>query len=237
MPIQPGLSGTCPHCTVAVRFEPCTASAGHASFQTYQFNCQTPGGFHLMLSVAACPNCGKPIVRALHLTCPGDNKPRPLDMTLWPDTADRPVPMDVEAEAPGLAADFREGVAVLPKSKKASAALSRRCLQYVLTHKGGAKKRDLADQIDEVLPHLPTRLAENVDAIRNVGNFAAHPLKSTSSGQIVEVEDGEAEWLLDVLEDIFDHYYVSPARHATKRNALNQKLSGLGKPPLKTSPP
>ena len=37
------------------------------------------------------------------------------------------------------------------KSKKASAALSRRCLQFVLREKGGASSRDLSKQIDEVL--------------------------------------------------------------------------------------
>jgi hypothetical protein len=33
-----------------------------------------------------------------------------------------------------------------------------------------------------------------LDAIRTIGNFAAHPIKSTSSGEIVDVEPGEAEW-------------------------------------------
>jgi hypothetical protein len=124
---------------------------------------------------------------------------------------------------------------VFPKSKKASAALSRRCLQFVLVHKGGVKSKDLAGQIEEVLAALPSALAENVDASRQVGNFAAHPLKSKSSGEIVDVEDGEAEWLLDVLEELFEHYYVTPAQAAARRAALNQKLSSLGKPPLKSS--
>jgi len=41
---------------------------------------------------------------------------------------------------------------------------------------------------------LPGHLAEDLDAIRNVGNFAAHPMKSTHTGDIVEVEPQEAEW-------------------------------------------
>ena len=80
---------------------------------------------------------------------------------------------------------------------------------------------------------LPSSLADNVDAVRQVGNFAAHPIKSTSSGEIVEVEENEAEWLLDVLEGLFDFYYVAPARAASKRDALNQKLADAGKPQLK----
>ena len=156
-----------------------------------------------------------------------------IQSIVYPDAVNRPLPGEVEAEAPELAADFREAVAVYPKSKQASAALSRRCLQLILTTKGSATKRELADQIEEVLPKLPHELAENVDAIRHVGNFAAHPLKSKSTGEILKVEEGEAEWLLDVLEELFEYYYIAPARAAAKRAALNQKLSDLGKPPMK----
>jgi hypothetical protein len=152
---------------------------------------------------------------------------------LWPDSINRTVPAEVEAASKALATDFAEADAVYPKSKQASAALSRRCLQFILTDKGGAKNKDLVDQIDEVLPTLPKELALNVDAIRHVGNYAAHPTKSKSSGEIVQVEEGEAEWLLDVIEELFDHYYVAPSAAAQRRNALNAKLAAIGKPPLK----
>lgn len=128
------------------------------------------------------------------------------------------MPPAVEQENPALAADFRDASAVFPISQKASAALSRQCLQAILVDKGGATKRDLADQIDEVLDKLPTHLAANVDAIRHVGNFAAHPIKSKSTGEIADVEEGEAEWCLDVLEQLFDHY-VAPAVAAEKRGS------------------
>jgi len=103
----------------------------------------------------------------------------------------------------------------------------------VLTEAGGAKKKDLSDQIDEVLPRLPSHLAESVDAIRVVGNFAAHPIKSQSSGEIVEVEPGEAEWNLDVLDGLFDFYYVQPKRTKQRKAAIDKKLKEAGKPPLK----
>jgi hypothetical protein len=118
-------------------------------------------------------------------------------------------------------------------SPKASAALSRRCLQTVLAEAGGAKSRDLSDQIDEVLPKLPSHLAESVDAIRVVGNFAAHLIKSKSSGEIVDVEPGEAEWNLEVLDGLFDFYYVQPEKTKQRKTALGQKLREAGKPPLK----
>lgn len=118
-------------------------------------------------------------------------------------------------------------------SPKASAALSRRCLQHVLRDGAKTKKKDLADQIDEVLPTLPSHTAGLIDAVRTIGNFAAHPIKSTHTGEIIDVEPGEAELLLDVLEEVFDFYFVKPAETKKKRDAINAKLAAAGKPPLR----
>jgi hypothetical protein len=80
---------------------------------------------------------------------------------------------------------------------------------------------------------LPSHLSEAIDSIRVLGNFAAHPIKSTNSGEIVDVETGEAEWLLDTLEGLFDFYFVQPVISQKKLEALNQKLAEAGKPTLK----
>lgn len=128
---------------------------------------------------------------------------------------------------------------VLPDSPKASAALSRRCLQNVLRENLGIKKHDLSQEIDEVLKQriLPPSVAADLDAVRAAGNFAAHPIKSAATGEITDVEPGEAEWLLDVLEAMFEVLFVEPKKSAARREALNQKLAAAGKPLLKLAPP
>jgi len=112
--------------------------------------------------------------------------------------------------------------------------LSRRCLQHLLREKAGVKHSELAKEIDQVLSSsgLPSHLAEAIDAIRNIGNFAAHPIKSTASGEVTEVEPGEAEWNLDVLDGLFDFYFVQPAILKKRRDNLNSKLAAAGKPPV-----
>lgn len=145
----------------------------------------------------------------------------------------RPLPpKDVPED---FAADYREAAAVLTESPKASAALSRRCLQHLIREQAGIKKPDLAKEIDELLSSkvLPSHLAEAIDAIRNIGNFAAHPIKTTATGEVVPVEPGEAEWTLDVLDGLFDFYFVQPALLKAKRDALNAKLASANKPPIK----
>jgi hypothetical protein len=151
---------------------------------------------------------------------------------VFPRAATRgPAPSDVPLS---LAADFNEAGAVFSVSAKASAALGRRCLQGVLRDKGYTQ-HDLVGAIDAVLKSktLPSHLADNLDAVRNIGNFAAHPLKNTNTGEILPVEPEEAEWNLDVFEGLFDFYYVEPARAQAKRDALNEKLKAAGKPPMK----
>jgi Domain of unknown function (DUF4145) len=147
-------------------------------------------------------------------------------------TTRSPCPPEVP---PSIAEDYTEACLVLADSPKASAALSRRCLQNVLRDAAKVKPSNLADEIQQVLDrgHLPSHLAEIVDAVRQTGNFAAHPVKSQVSGQILPVEPHEAEWNLDVLEALFDFYYVQPMIIAKKRAALNAKLQEAGKKPMK----
>jgi hypothetical protein len=131
--------------------------------------------------------------------------------------------------------DYQEAYALVDLSPKASAALSRRCLQRLLHEKANVNTGELNTEIQKVLElnQLPAYLAKAIDAIRNVGNFAAHPLKSTRTNEIMDVEPGEAQWLLDVLENLFDFYFVQPAELARKRDALNKKLQEAKKPRMR----
>ena len=170
-----------------------------------------------------CPACGRIVIGVRFNADPIETvHPVPTSRRFVPNEATEP-----------FRTDFMEASEVLRGSPKASAALSRRCLQAVLREKGGVKHSDLSKEIDEALTKLPSHLARAIDAVRNIGNFAAHPLNDTSTGSIVDVEPGEAEWLLDVLEGLFDFYFVQPDLLQKRRDALNAKLSAMGKPPLK----
>jgi hypothetical protein len=126
-------------------------------------------------------------------------------------------------------------VRILPLAADASAALSRRLLQDLIRETAGITKRTLNEEIEALLESnmLPSDLANDVDAIRQVGNFAAHPIKSQSTGEVVDVELGEADWLVEVLEELFDFYFVRPKVRARRREKLNEKLTDAGKPDLK----
>ena len=216
--IEAGSRGKCPHCLTVVKFE---APAIQAQYKIVQEGSKQT----VVVLTAACPDCGR-LIFSIRVVKGVDSSPQ-MDRVIWPISSARSsAPDDVPQE---MRADFDEAGLVLPISAKASAGLSRRCLQQVLTEAGKTKSDDLSKQIDEVLPSLPSHIGSNLDAVREIGNFAAHPRKSQSAGTILDVEPGEAEWNLDVLEALFDFYYVRPEQERKKREQLNAKLREAGK--------
>jgi hypothetical protein len=124
-----------------------------------------------MYRSAHCPGCRNFIIEL----APGaDQEPLTPWRQVYPIGANRG---SVPTEIPVLIAqDYVEACNVLPISAKASAALSRRCLQNML-HEGGYKARDLSKEIDLLLNEtdprkaLPHKLRETVDAIRKFREF------------------------------------------------------------------
>ena len=225
----------CPHCLVAclmprpVRDWP----LGHDS------------DGHWWCESRLCPNCGKVVAWLAHseaLAVDRSGIQRPHGWQQWslvrPKASGRPpVPPEVPEE---FAEDYMEACLVIADSPKASAALSRRCLQHILREKAQVQDPDnLARAIQEVVNNasLPSDISSSLDAVRNIGNFSAHPNKSVNTGTIVDVEPGEAEWCLEVIEILFDHYFVRPADIQRRRQAVDNKLVDTGKPPMVAPPP
>ncbi len=217
----------CPHCLVTFHDNPELVPLGD----------DEEAQWHLVRQI--CPACKRFVLQLLYNSLGRNTRGerfvtnRKSTRLVWPKAPSRtPLPEEVPVN---FAQDYAEACLVLADSPKASAALSRRCLQHILREKAGVKKADLADEIQQVIDSgkLPSHLSESLDAVRNIGNFAAHPIKSKTSGEVVDVEPGEAEWNLDVLEALFDFFFVQPEILKRKRAALNQKLDELGKPPMK----
>ena len=218
----------CPHCLVEF----------HDNVEAIAIAHDEDGDWGMLKRL--CPNCNRLVLQlaqgmlVAHPVHGGVRFVQPINEVLvHPKRSSRAsLPPDVPIE---FTQDYNEACVVLADSAKASAALSRRCLQFLLRSQAKVKHGNLAEEIQEVMDSktLPSHLSESLDAIRNIGNFAAHPMKSKSTGEIVEVEPGEAEWNLDVLESLFDFYFVQPAMLKKKRDRLNKKLADAGKPAMK----
>lgn len=218
----------CPHCLVEI----------HSRSSRTEIGKDKDGKWYIESN--RCPSCDRNSYKLQNYELKAHphiagmiNEIERSSILIYPKASNRnPVPQEVPIE---FAKDYNEACLVLADSPMASSALSRRSLQHILREKLAIKKADLAKEIQEVIDKvlLPADLLESIDAIRNIGNFAAHPIKSQSSGEIVDVEPGEAEWNLDVIEMLFDYLFVRPELVKRKKAALNLKLSDAGKPNMK----
>ncbi len=227
-------SQKCPHCRLSY------FARGYPWTQVARMN-EGADGYWWVRS-EQCPSCLKVIVwlmaaadRGTHMPGSGQEWPNKVikENLVHPrETGRPPVPTEVPPE---FSEDYVEACLVLADSPKASAALSRRCLQLILREKAGVQNPDnLLRAIEEAVadPSIPTGIKDSLDAVRNIGNFAVHPNKGLNTGDVVPVEPGEAEWCLDVVEVLFDFYFVGPADVQRRRDALNAKLSEMGKPSM-----
>jgi len=217
----------CPHCSIHF----------HDNWEASQIRREgaqlsDPSG-RWLYRTASCPGCENVTIELGQII---DSLGNDIWGRVYPVGANRgPVPKEVPGN---IAQDYVEACNVLSISAKASAALSRRCLQHML-RSHGYKARDLANEIDllfneaDPLKALPLRLRQTIDAIRNFGNFAAHPNEDKATLDIIDVEPHEAEWCLETIEELFEHFYVGPAVAAAKKAALNAKLASGGKPNAK----
>lgn len=205
----------CPHCLTSF----------HEAWKTVKLLDET-GSFSNLSNVSTdhliCPECRKAVVRLRIASA--INGYEYLKFITYPRATGRPpVPVEVQGV---YAADYKEACSVLADSPKASAALGRRLLQHIIREKAGITRKTLDAEITDLIDSgkLPSYLAEAIDGVRSVGNFASHPVKSTNTGEIVDVEPGEAEWLLDTIDGMFDFYFVQPALLKAKREALIRNL-------------
>jgi hypothetical protein len=102
--------------------------------------------------------------------------------------------------------DYQEACAIKELSPKASATLARRCLQGMIRDFHGIAKKRLVDEIEALRDKIDARTWEGIDAIRKVGNIGAH--MEADIDVIVDVDPGEAETLLKLIEALVKEWYI-----------------------------
>ena len=127
-----------------------------------------------------------------------------------------------------LRRDYEEACAIRDLSPKASATITRRCIQGIIRDFCGISKPRLIDEIREL-----RKLAEQgqapkgvrhdtldaIDHVRQIGNIGAH--MESDINVIVDVDPDEAQVLIELTELLFDEWYVA-------RDLRNARLAKLG---------
>ena len=159
---------------------------------------------------------------------------------LVPDSMAKPQPSYIPQP---IVAAYQEAVLIVALSPKASATLSRRCLQGMIRNFFSISKRSLADEIDAIKDHTSEDVWQAIDALRKIGNIGAHMEKDINV--IVDVDEDEARLLLSLIEQLFDDWYVTRHKReerlaAIKQTAAEKASQKKGMPPENagdTTPP
>ena len=213
----------CPHCQIEFH-----AQWTHARWADAA-SLPSPGErADIYVGSTLCPRCDKRTVKLLRN---GTGDRVQVNVAYPRNATGRAAPPEVPEP---LRSDYAEAVAILDRSPQASAALARRIVQQVLTEQGGYAQRNLARQIDAFIKdeRTPSALSDNLHYLREIGNFAAHPVKSERTGEILPVEHDEAEWALEVVDGLFDHYFVVPRRNKARRRELDNRIDDAGRCPI-----
>ena len=137
---------------------------------------------------------------------------------LRPRSSAKPLPSYVPEE---IRNNYTEACLIQFDSPKASAAMSRRCLQGIIRDFWDIppnKRGNLGAEISQIKEKVDPSTFDSIIAVREVGDIGAHMTKNVDT--IVNVEPEEAALLIELIETLIDDWYV--ARH--KREERNIKL-------------
>lgn len=151
-----------------------------------------------------------------------DTMPPRLGWVLLPESRVRVFPDYIPQP---LLSDYREACLIRDKSPKASATLSRRCLQGMIRDFWKIQKSRLIDEIKAIRDKVDATTWEAIDSVRTLGNIGAHMEKDINL--IVDVDPGEAGLLITLLETLFSEWYV--ARHDQQERMAKIKAAAAAK--------
>ncbi|PTM46140.1 uncharacterized protein DUF4145 [Sphingomonas aerolata] len=228
----------CPHCNVAQliadekidRYSKVLSITGlaeeYVSVDYHAIGCANPSCKKLTLSCYAYA-----VTKHFGINGPdrySKNGPPLAGSRFLPKGSSKPQPSYVPQV---LVIDYEEACAIKDLSPKASATLVRRCLQGMIRDFCGITKDTLAKEIralreavdgDTAPKGVASETVDAIDHVRSIGNIGAHMEKDINV--IVDVDSNEAQMLIELVEMLFDEWYI--ARH--KRNERLQAITALG---------
>jgi hypothetical protein len=199
----------CPHCQTEIDVKPHSFALGEDQDGTWQ------------VSSLRCSACDRLIVDI------GTKEGRTFPV--WPASSRPTLSEDVPSE---FSAEYHTASRILADSPEASAAISRRLLHRFLASHVGAGGGGLAEQVRRAADseQIPPYLDEALRALSRVAKFSSEGHKSLHPEALTAPEPEEPEWLLDVLQSLFELYFVQPARMRRRLDALEERIGPATEP-------
>jgi hypothetical protein len=198
----------CPFCGNNTTVTPQNTSAGSFNFNDgNKFDCQLMVSFRSIV----CPNpeCREVVLNAVFGKAIPTSSSYSISEVIdkW---ALRPSSLALvfPEYVPGpIRQDYEEACKIRDLSPKASATLSRRCLQGIIRDFKGIVKKRLVDEIDALKDEVDPDTWAAIDAVRQIGNIGAHMEKDIN--EIIDVEPEEAQLLIELIETLIKDWYIA----------------------------
>lgn len=145
---------------------------------------------------------------------------------LLPHSRAKPQPAYIPEQ---IRQDYLEACLISDDSPKASAALSRRCLQGIVRDFWEIQKNErgnLGAELNSIKDRLDEDTWEAIKTIRSVGDIGAHMEKDVNV--IIDIEPSEAGLLIELIETLLEDWYVA----RNKRQERNARTKALGEKKL-----
>ena len=194
-------SFTCPYCNSVM---PLTRDTVQNRFPSFHRDCDTNTPYDastIMLTFYNCPKCGQYSIFAKGI----GKGVSSLSTFIQPNSNAKQFPNFVPQ---AIRQDYEEAHSILDLSPKASATLSRRCIQGMIHDKWQIKLKNLNQEITALKDKIEPGLWSAIDSLRELGNIGAHMEKDINL--IVDIDSDEAEKLLKLVEILIKEWYIVP---------------------------
>jgi hypothetical protein len=210
---------TCPYCD---RDTTITNTYSTSHFDLKMGNAEGQRRFRTLLIVCPNPKCQKfALTISMHkatLTTGAMERIVKEPLTEWnliPPSSAKVFPDYVPKP---IRVDYEEACAIRDLSPKASATLSRRCLQGMIRDYWGVSKPKLIQEINAIKDKTDGSTWAAIDAVRKVGNIGAHMEEDINV--IVDVEPNEAQLLIGLIELLVKDWYVTRQQRQEQMKAI-----------------
>lgn len=195
----------CPFCSSSMAISDDTLCKRNVSFESsdgYEYSRGVSENTYsnIELSFYKCPNCNRYTVFAKGV----GPSVKDINTILKPQSLAKQFP-DYIPKA--IRQDYEEACAIVNLSPKASATLSRRCLQGIIRDFWGIKETNLSKAIGELEDKIPATQWRVIDGVRRIGNIGAHMEKDINL--IVDIDPDEAQKLIKLIEHLLEQWYIS----------------------------
>jgi hypothetical protein len=215
---------TCPYCK---HHSTITDPNEYYNWERIYIENSTSGNVGLAIHAVTCPNkdCNKLKLRTMLTRVNMVNGEEGIGIKEWnlmPESTAKILPDYVPTS---VTEDYYEACKILNLSPKASATLSRRCLQGMIRDFHKVTKHTLNDEILALKDILDTDTWDSIDAVRRIGNIGAHMEKDVNV--IVNVEPEEANLLIQLIEQLIEDWYVAREDKKVRAEKLRQVVQSV----------